>query len=179
MHANLRNIACTASLLLLVACSDAAAPVAQTPTTQPTQAPADAPAGNLLRMRIDGVEWIADHDIFGAVHPMGYDRAVLVAGSHGPKNADEQAFNIILNAADGPGTYRATTGDSRRHVVQMGNLSPERYLAGGLMLEHDMTIEILRMQASPVLLEARFHGTLNANDGTVMRIEDGKFRYRE
>lgn len=179
MHANLHRIAGTALLLLLGACSDAAAPVAQAPTTQPTQAPADAPAGNLLRMRIDGVDWIADHEIFGAVHPMGYDRAVLIAGSHGPKDADEQAFNIILNAADGPGIYRATTGDTRRHVVQMANLTPERYLAGGLTLDHDMTIEIVRMQASPVLIEARFHGTLTANDGTVLHIEDGEFRYRE
>lgn len=182
MHRLLRPLAVAALLLPLAACNDAAALGAASPPSSAPATPAvqaDAPAGNVLRMRIDGVEWNAERELFGAVHPAGYDRAVLISGSHGPNDATEQDFTIMLNAADGPGTYRATTGDTRRHVVQLGNLTPERYLAGGLMLDHDMTIELVRMQASPVLIEARFNGTLTANDGAVLKIEDGEFRYRE
>ena len=186
MHGLARFIGLGVSTLLLVACNNGTGPATVTTPTAvgsapaaPANAPAATPAGNLLRMRIDGKDWIADHEIFGAVHPTGYDRSILMAGSLGPKDANEQAFNVILNGVDGPGTFRAKTGDAARHVAQIANLSQARYLAGGLMLEHDVTFEVTRMQASPVAIEARFSGTLTANDGAVLRIEDGEFSYRE
>lgn len=178
MTAALRPLA-LAALLTLSACHESAPPTAAAPAPRPAVAPAEVPAGNELRMRIDGVDWVADHDIFGAVHPPGYDRAVLIAGSFGPKDANEQAFNMMLNGVDGPGTVHATRGDARRHVVQMANLTPQRFLAGGLLLDHDVTVELLHLQADPVRIEARFSGTLQANDETVMTIEDGRFRYSE
>lgn len=178
-----RSIGWASFCLFLSACNSDTTPVAvpaapSSATTAPGTSAA-VPAGNILRMRIDGREWIADHEIFGAVHPTGYDRSVLIAGSLGPKDANEQAFNVILNGVDGPGTFHAKTGDTARHVAQMANLSQERYLAGGLMLDHDLTVEVTQMQASPVAIEARFSGTLTANDGTVLKIEEGEFRYRE
>ena len=183
MHRLACTIGSTAFALLLTACNNdtgsAATPAASDGTSAPASAPTPTPAGNVLRMRIDGKEWIADHDLYGAVHPTGYDRSILIAGSLGPKDANEQAFNVILNGVDGPGSYHARTGDAARHVAQIANLSPERFLAGGLMLEHDITFDVTRMQASPVVIEARFSGTLTANDGAVLRIEGGEFRYRE
>lgn len=183
MHHPARTIGFSAIALLLAACDNGGNPPATSAASNAAEAatgtPAATSAGNLLRMRIDGKEWIADRDIFGAVHPTGYDRSILMAGSLGPKDANEQAFNVILNGVDGPGSFRAKTGDAARHVAQIANMSQERYLAGGLMLEHDMTFELTRMQANPVVIEARFNGTLTANDGAVLRVEDGEFRYRE
>ena len=39
-------------------------------------------AGNSLSMKINGVEWKADHNIFGAFHPKGYNRVVITAVTH-------------------------------------------------------------------------------------------------
>ena len=182
MHHPAHTIGLAAIALLLAACDSGSTPPAATAasgTSAVASTPAATPAGNLLRMRIDGKEWVADHEIFGAVHPTGYDRSVLMAGSLGPNDANEQVFNVVLNGVDGPGVFRARTGDAARHVAQIANLSQERYLAGGLMLEHDVTFEVTRLQANPVVVEARFSGTLTANDGAALQIQDGEFRYRE
>ena len=78
-------------------------------------------------MKVDGVAWEADHDIFGAVHPKGYEKAVLVAGSLGPKDANEQAFNLNLFGIDTAGNYPVLTGNPKLHVAQLANLTPERF----------------------------------------------------
>jgi hypothetical protein len=146
-------------------------------TTATTAAPA-ATQENHLSMKIDGVEWRADHDLFGAVHPPGYDRAILIAGSLGPKNAQEQMFNLNLFGTTGPGHYSIRHGQADAGVVQIGNLSPERYLAGSL-LGYAFEVDVQTAQASPTRIEATFSGTLTANDSSVLKITDGRFRYSE
>jgi hypothetical protein len=142
--------------------------------------PASPPStrANVLRMRIDGVEWVADHDLFGAVHPPGMDRALLIAGARGPKDASEQTFNLNLFGIDAPGTMRVKGNDIRGDVAQIGNLSPQRFLVGA-GFGFDLQVEVIAMHAAPSAIEARFAGTLVANDGSTVRIEDGEFRYRE
>lgn len=147
----------------------------------PDAAPAtpNLASANRLSLRIDGQAWVADHDLFGAVHPAGYDRALLVAGSRGPKDENEQVFNLNLFGIDGPGRYTITRGGKDGSAAQLANLSAERFLIGGLMFEQRLEVEVVRMQAAPVDIEVRFHGELQANDGAMLKVEDGEFRYRE
>lgn len=140
-------------------------------------APAATPS-NFLRMRVDGVPWEADHDVFGAVHPNGYDKAVLVAGSLGPKDGSEQAFNLNLFGIDTAGTYPVKTGNPQGHVAQLANLTPERFLSGGPM-GFDMTVEIVEMRAAPTRLMVRFAGSLMGNDSHSVSITNGEFSYSE
>jgi hypothetical protein len=92
--------------LLLVASIAACGPAPQgsapaaTSGTTPAAPTALASESNRLRMQIDGVEWRADRDFFGAIHPPGMNRAVLMAGSLGPKDANEQTFNLNLFGID-------------------------------------------------------------------------------
>lgn len=151
---------------------------AQTVGTTGADGKSTPQSATTLHMHIDGVEWIADNSLFGAVHPNGYDRAVMISGSKGPKDANEQAFNINLYGIDGPGTYFVKSGNANDHVAQISNLSPERYLAGGPM-GFDLKVEVARMAATPALIEARFEGTLTASDGVTLSISKGEFRYTE
>jgi hypothetical protein len=134
---------------------------------------------NVLRMRVDGVDWVADHDLFGAVHPPGMDRALIISGSRGPRDATEQAFTLNLFGVGAPGRYVFEHGAAGGSVMQLANLSPERYLIGGLMFEHRFEVEVLRMEIRPVEIEARFSGVLQANDDHRVTISAGEFRYRE
>ena len=149
----------------------------------PTDASADTRApssgANRLRMRIDGIEWSADRDLFGAVHPPGMHGAVLMAGSLGPKDANEQTFNLNLFGVDAPGHYVVEHDNASGSVMQLANLSPKRYLIGGLMFEYRFEVELVTMQANPVAIEARFKGVLQANDDHRVTISDGEFVYRE
>jgi hypothetical protein len=133
-------------------------------------------AGNILRMTIDDREWVADQALFGAVHPPGYDRAILMAGSFGPKDRDEQAFTINLYGIDAPGIVHVVSGSSGANVAQLSNPAPGLYLAGGV-LGHDMQVDVLAFDRDPVRIEARFQGTLTANDDTRLHIRDGFFSY--
>lgn len=169
-----------ALLASLAGCGQApqsAVPVAA--TTESPAAVAPTADSNRLRMRLDGVEWVADREFFGAVHPPGMDRAVLMAGSLGPKDASEQTFNLNLFGIDGPGRYVVERGDGTGSVMQLANLSPERYLIGGLMFEYRFEVELVTMQAQPLVIEARFSGVLQSNDDQRVTISDGEFFYRE
>lgn|GEM_PF-2690874 len=130
---------------------------------------------NILRMQVDGVAWTADHDVFGAFHPPGHERVLMVAGSYGPKDANEQAFNLNLYRIDAPGRYTVRSGNAEGHVVQFANHSAERYLAGG-PFGFDVQVDVVA--ASPERIELRFAGTLTANDGTRLALTDGYFIYR-
>jgi len=170
------------SVSAIAACSHPAAS-SQTATVdaaaRPTSAAnATARGSTQLSLRIDGVEWIAEHDIFGAVHPTGSDRTILIAGSRGGKNANEQAFNLNLFGIDAPGRYRVQSANAKSGVAQLGNLSPERYLAGNLF-GYDVDVELVHFSKNPDRIEARFSGTLEANDGSTVRISDGYFSYAE
>lgn len=169
----LRRLAMWSSLLL-VACSEppAAAITAAAPATVTTA------TANQLSMRVDGVEWIADHDLFGAFHPPGYTRALLIAGGRGAKDASEQTMNINLFGIDGPGRYAIRGGDPNGSVAQLANYTQERFLAGSMM-GYDLVVDVSVAQADPTHIEATFSGTLTGNDSVTMKIEDGRFVYRE
>lgn len=169
------------ALAAIAACSPAPQPADPAGTTQAGAAsvPSEtATSGNELRMTIDGVAWHADHDVFGAWHPPGFDRALLIAGARGPKDASEQSFNLNVFGIDGPGRYVVRQGDPAGSVAQLGNYSPERFLAGSMM-GYDMVVDVTVAEANPTRIEATFSGTLTGNDSALMRIEGGHFRYRE
>ena len=165
----------------IAACSDRAVPAGG--AASPAEAPASAVVANVaakpqLRMLIDGKPWMADQAIEAMVQPPGFDRAVLINGSLGPKDANEQAFSIILLGIDGPGTHHLKSGSPERGVIQMANLNARQYLAGNI-LGYDVSVDVLRYSARPVLVEARFSGSLTASDSSTLAITEGYFRYAE
>lgn len=162
------------SPLLLAACSEPPA----TASTSSAPVAATTATTNRLSMRVDGVEWVADHDLFGAFHPPGYTRALLIAGGRGAKDASEQTMNINLFGIDGPGRYAIRGGDPNGSVAQLANYTPERFLAGSMM-GYDLVVDVSVAQAEPTHIEATFSGTLTGNDSVTMKIEDGRFVYRE
>ena len=133
---------------------------------------------NHLSMKINGVEWVADHDVFGAVHPKGYNKVIMIAGSKGPKNEDEQAFNINIYNTDGPGTFHFQDGNPDLSVAQMGNWNPETFICGSMM-GHNMRVKVTTASTKPDVVEATFEGELTCNTGEVFKITDGKFYYHE
>lgn len=135
-------------------------------------------AENYLTMKINGVEWVADHDIFGAFHPKGYNKVIMIAGSKGPKNKDEQAFNINIYNTDGPGTFSFQDGNPDLSVAQMGNWSTETFLCGSMM-GHNMRVKVTTASTKPDVIEATFEGELTCNTGEVFKVTDGKFYYHE
>lgn len=169
--------------LILTACGDAAPPVAAVATSPAAPPPAAAPAAGTLqaRMNLDGKPWQADRDHFTAFHPPGLNQAVLMAASRGPKDRHEQTFNLNLAGVNGPGSYTAK-GDTMSvqgtlgSAFQLANLSDSRYLIGG-PLGFDIQVQLL--QAGAGVVEARFHGTATASDGSTVKIEDGYFLARE
>ena len=171
------RIARTAPILLFAllacGCGESFVPIAPAVGTAP-----DASVQNTLQMRIDGIEWRADHEVFGAFHPPGYERALIVAGARGAKDANEQQFNINLFGIDGPGRYPIRNGDAAGSVAQLANYTPERFIAGSMM-GYDLLVDVRVASAAPAHIEAGFSGTLPGNDGVVMKIEDGRFVYRE
>lgn len=176
--AGLLVLACASALN---ACGDSgreANPAPPSAVAKPAPEALGADSASMLRMTIDGVAWKAEHDIFGAVHPTGVDRSILIAGSRGGKNANEQAFNLNLLGIDAPGRYRVHGANATSGVAQMANLSPERYLAGNVF-GYDIEVELVKFSKNPDRIEARFSGTLEANDGSTMRVSDGYFRYAE
>ena len=179
MHAALPGVA----LFLIGSITGCGQPPPASSALAPTDASADTRApssrANRLRMRVDGIEWSADRDLFGAVHPPGMDSAVLMAGSLGPKDANEQSFNLNLFGIDAPGHYVVEHGNASGSVMQLANVSPERYLIGGLMFEYRFEVELITMQANPVAIEARFKGVRQANDDHRVTNSDGEFVYRE
>lgn len=161
----------------LTACDGEPAP--STPTQPAASAPAAKPAGNLLRMTIDGTDWIADSGVWAAVDPMGAKGAVLMSGNIG-HGRDQQTFNLNMEGVMAPGSYPvAAQGTPDFGIAQIGNLSPQMYLVGGAMMDHDLTVDIVALRAAPVAVEARFSGTMEGPGGKVLHIEAGEFRYSE
>jgi hypothetical protein len=192
LTATLRGAA-AATLILLAGCEPAATgaapagPAATDAVSAPPAAPAPAPAtatasdggtGNLIRMRVDGVEWAADREIFCMVDPPGMGPVVIVSGSRGPKDANEQTFNLNLTGVTAPGPLQLKGGGSVTHVIQLANLDAERYLNGGAF-GFDVNLDVVALSRSPAHIEARFNGTLNSSAGAPLRIEDGHVRCTE
>lgn len=166
---------------LLAACGQAPADVppatpAQAATATTTQPP--EPAGNFIRMRVDGVEWAADREIVCMVDPPGMGTLLIVSGSKGPKNANEQTFNLNLTGVRAPGRIQLAGGGSTTHVIQLANLDERRFLNGGAM-GFDVTVDVVAISAAPAMVEARFSGTLGSSAGAPLVIEDGHVRCTE
>ncbi len=102
----------------------------------------------------------------------------MIAGSKGPKNKDEQTFNIHLYNTEGPGTFQIQTGNPDLSVVQLGNLSPANYMYGNVM-GFNMKVKVTKASTNPEEIEATFEGELNGNAGDVLQVTEGKFYYHE
>jgi len=162
--------------LLLIACgnkSDQSGNVANAATE------ANKPAAeNALSMKINGVEWKADHSIFGAFHPKGHNRVVMISGSKGPKNKSEQLFNINIYNTTGPGIFQFQDGNPDFSVAQLANVSPENYIYGSMM-GFTMKVNLTKASTAPDVVEATFEGELKGNAGDVPKITEGRFYYHE
>ena len=173
----MRALAACLTTALLCACS------VDTPAGKAAAPPAAATAVSTsqLYLTLGGRRWQADREFFGAWHPPGYDRAVLMAGSFGPNDKNEQAFNLSLFGVAGPGRYTAS-GDTRSlkgvssSAIQLANFSPDHYLIGG---PFGYAVEVELLQAGPAIIEARFHGRMTASDGSELPLTDGYFLWRE
>jgi hypothetical protein len=137
-----------------------------------------APVGNHLSMKLNDKEWVADSDLFGAFHPPGSNKALLIGGSKGPKNKDEQVFSLNLFNIDGPGTYRIKTGNADLSVAQLANLTPENFMYGSLM-GFDLTVTVTKATKDPAAIDATFEGTLSGNASDTLKVTAGRFSYRE
>jgi hypothetical protein len=166
--------AAATAALLLAGCGRAGTPGSAPTATATATATAAATAsqGNTLRLKVDGIDWIAERDIFCAVHPPGYDRAIVVAGARGAKDASEQSFNLNLYGVDTPGARHLESANAGASAIQLANLDATRYLNGGV-LGFDVRVELLQMGKNPGVVEARFEGTLDSSSGARLRITDG------
>lgn len=133
---------------------------------------------NRLGMKLNGVEWQADNDLFGAFHPPGYNKALLIGGSMGRKDKDEQVFTLNLFNVAGPGTYHIKTGNTDLSVAQLANLSPENFLYGSMM-GFDLTVTVTTASQDPTVIESTFEGTMTGNAGDTLKVTEGRFSYRD
>lgn len=162
--------------LFIVSCSNNNEPSATTETT--ANASVASTKENYLRLKINGVEWVADHDVFGAFHPKGYNKAIIIAGAKGPKDATEQTFNLNIFNTDAPGTFNFKHGNPDLSAAQMGNLTADNFLCGSMM-GHDMRVKVTTASTKPDVIEATFEGELTCNTGEVLKVTEGKFYYHE
>lgn len=133
---------------------------------------------NYLSMKINGVEWKADNEITGAFHPKGYNKAIIIAGSKGANNKDEQTFTITLYNTNGPATFDIKNGNADNNVVQLSNTSPENFLYGSMM-GFALNVSVSKAGSNPTEIEATFEGELTGNAGDILKITEGKFYYHE
>ena len=140
---------------------------------------------NFLTMKIDGVEWSADRDIFGSYHfneSLG-PGLINIAGVKGdPPN--DQSFNINLYNTTGPGVYKVDIGQGEQvkmneNVCQLAQFTPTNYLCGGPLQESQLSITIKKVSKDPQMVEASFSGTITCVEGNKLSITDGKFYYHE
>lgn len=183
----LSRIGLSAACCMLGACGgnapDASVPASPAsamtaPVAVGTDTAVPAASANLIRMRVDGVEWAADREIFCMVDPPGMGPVVIVSGSRGPKDANEQTFNLNLTGVTAAGPVQLKGGGSVTHVIQVANLDAERYLNGGAF-GFDVNLDVVALSRAPAHIEARFSGTLNSSAGAPLRIEDGHVRCTE
>jgi len=135
-------------------------------------------SGNFLTMKINGKEWKADSEIFAAFHPEGYNNAILIAGSKGPKDKNEQAFNLNLYKTTGPGIFQFANGNAENSVIQLANLSEEHFMYGSMM-GFTVKVNVTKASKNPTIVEATFEGELTGNASDKIVITEGKFYYHE
>ena len=163
------------AVLLIVSCGNSgsqskSATIAENITNTDTK--------NYLSMKVNGAEWIADNEVFGAYHPKGYNNAVIISGSKGIKDKEEQTFNLNLYNTNGPSTFDIKDGNADLNVVQLGNLAAENYLCGSMM-GFDMKVIVIKASKNPDIIEATFQGKLTCSSGEILNITEGKFYYKE
>ena len=133
---------------------------------------------NKLSFKMDGVLWEADNAIMGIFHPKGYNKAVLMGGSKGPKNKDEQVFSLNLYGIEKEGEYTIQTNDPNQSVVQLANISNEEPMCGSLM-GYKFKISLKKCADLPAVIEATFEGELTCNTDRKIKITEGVFYYHE
>lgn len=166
-------------LLVFLSCGNSQKPSEVTSKTDDTR------GKNFLSMKIDGKEWVADHDIFGSFHfteELG-PGLINIAGTKGSPPAD-QPFNINLYNTTGPGEYKVYIGDNKKskmhdNVAQLAQWTPTNYLCGGAMQGSQMTVKIIKASKNPQMVEATFSGTMQCVEGNSLNITEGKFYYHE
>lgn len=154
-------------------CSNSSKSTPSTPA-----ADSDANNKNYLTMKINGKDWIADNEIWGAYHPKGYNNAIIIAGNKGKKDKDQQSFNLNLFNTNGPATFNIKDGNKDFNVVQFGALSAENYLCGSMM-GFDMKVIVTKASGIPDIVEATFEGKMTCSSGEILNITNGKFYYHE
>lgn len=157
----------------LYGCGNSQNPTRITPNTDTSLS-----GKNNLSMLINGKEWTADNNIFGAFHPKGYNNAILISGSKGKKDKNEQTLNINLFNADGSGTFIFSNGNKDLNVAQLGNLSADNYLCGSIM-GFEMKVIVTKTSLDPVIVEATFEGKMTCPTGETLNITRGAFYYNE
>ena len=148
------------------------------PANTKEKTPAIAATQNHLSFKINGVEWQADREIFGAFHPKGYNKAILISGSKGGNDKNEQDFSIILYNTTGPGVFDITNGNKDNNVIQLANMSPANFMYGSMM-GFNMKINVTAASENPTHIEATFEGELTGNAGDALKITEGKFQYHD
>ncbi len=145
-----------------------------------SDAPENVNNANYLTMKINGKVWRADNGIFGAFHPNGYNNAIIMSGNLG-QGATQQAFTINIYNTTGPATYTFANMPNGvdRNVAQLGGVSAQNYLYGGLTGIYNMIVTVRKATKTPSVVEATFEGTLTGVKGDVLTITEGKFYYQE
>jgi hypothetical protein len=133
---------------------------------------------NYLTMKINGQEWKADHEIIGSFHPKGYDDAIIIAGSKGPKDKNEQTFNLTLYKTDGPGVFEIKSGNKENNIIQLAGLSEQQYIYGSMM-GFNVKVNITKASNNPTIIEANFEGEMTGNASDKLILTEGQFYYHE
>ncbi len=162
-------------LVLTIACNNSSKP---TENNSAASASAANKTINKLSFKMDGVLWEADNEIMGIFHPKGYNKAVLMGGSKGPKNKDEQMFSLNLYGIEKEGEYTIQTNDPNQSVVQLANISNEEPMCGSLM-GYKFKISLKKCANNPTVIEASFEGEITCNTDRVIKITEGVFYYNE
>lgn len=174
----MKNLFLSANIILIMclACTQGT----KTPQTQAVAASAvEQPTGkNYLSMKINGVEWKADNEIFGAFHPKGYNKAIIIAGLKGKKGHGEQSFNLNLYNTDGPNTYAFSDGNPDFNVAQFMNIAPGNDICGAGM-GFKMKAIVTKASGLPNKIEATFEGEMTCGNNEVLKITEGKFYFHE
>lgn len=161
------------SIFLLVSCSNNNKQASGTSSDKPSNT-----ENNYLTMKINGVEWTADNNIFGAYHPKGYNKVIMISGSKGKKDKNEIPFNINIYNTKGPGEFTFSQGNKDLSVAQIANWSAEEFICGSMM-GFDMKVNVTKASSNPDIIEASFSGVITCNTDRTMNITDGKFYYHE
>ena len=133
---------------------------------------------NKLSFKMDGVLWEADHKIIGMFHPKGLNNAILIGGSKGPENKDEQIFSLNLYGIEKEGEYNIKLNNPNNSVVQIANLSNDEPMCGSLM-GFDLNVSLKKGTDIPTLIEVNFEGELTCNTDRKIKITEGVFFYQE